>query len=659
MMILLVLSQVLVALTLVEAQVSNTFPHNYSGIPNEALGPIWQAYFQVTEPLPNVTSPIARNFAGNLPVERPGHPNDTLFFWAFEKEQGSLTAAAGEKSEDPWLIWLNGGPGSSSFLGFMTENGPLLVTEDYSIVKNNFSWDKLADAFWVDQPVGTGYSTADSTGYVANEDQVGQDFVGFLSNVVKVFPSLATRPLYLTGESYAGMYIPYITKTIFSMTDPPVNLRKIAIGDGAIGSLAVFEELPAVTVLETYPQLIGYDPLVFEYFQTQEKLCGYDLNLTYPQNGLFPTLIDPFTTVSDAALSKIVDGRSKRRARLNQALSLIQTDTTALAKRDRMLQEVQKRDLSNRPNGTLSTDFGCFLFDEILSYAANFSFPWTIGGEDGASYDPYDIPDALDPEAPSDPSVFLNDNRTRAALHAPLRQWNSGFNYPFGSKLRPKAPGSNEFGDPSVESSVLLTDLATNASAKGVDIILYSGNDDALVAHRGTEVVIQNMTFGGIQGFTKKPSTPWFDDQGKFAGIVHQERNLTYVLFQGAGHLVPRFVPEAAFVFLREFILGSNTTGSTVNGTIVGGEDPKLAGDFLPGTDVIFYGSGSTVSSTVYPSATIAAWNSFIATAILTANSSTSTGTNAQNSSSAGKIHFSMTLMTMALSFTLAFLTKL
>jgi carboxypeptidase D len=32
-----------------------------------------------------------------------------------------------------------------------------------------------------------------------------------------------------------------------------------------------------------------------------------------------------------------------------------------------------------------------------------------------------------------------------------------------------------------------LTELATNASAKGVGIIFYSGNDDALVGHRGTE----------------------------------------------------------------------------------------------------------------------------------------------------------------------------
>lgn len=67
--------------------------------------------------------------------------------------------------------------------------------------------------------------------------------------------------------------------------------------------------------------------------------------------------------------------------------------------------------------------------------------------------------------------------------------------------------------------------------------------------------MFQNTTFGGIQGFTQKPSTPWFDDNNKFAGIVHQERNLTYVLFQGTGHLVPHVVPQAvrsSFIMMDE-----------------------------------------------------------------------------------------------------------
>jgi len=57
-------------------------------------------------------------------------------------------------------------------------------------------------------------------------------------------------------------------------------------------------------------------------------------------------------------------------------------------------------------------------------------------------------------------------------------------------------------------------------------------------------VAIQNTTFGGIQGFTRKPSTPWKTDSGKFAGVVHQERGWTYALLYGAGHLVPRDDPE-------------------------------------------------------------------------------------------------------------------
>ena len=53
------------------------------------------------------------------------------------------------------------------------------------------------------------------------------------------------------------------------MDDPPVYLSRIAIGDGTLGSLETFMELPVVSVLETYPQIIGYDTQVFEYFQEQ------------------------------------------------------------------------------------------------------------------------------------------------------------------------------------------------------------------------------------------------------------------------------------------------------------------------------------------------------------------------------------------------------
>lgn len=57
----------------------------------------------------NVTWDLGkRNWAGTIPVGRTNHPNDTLFFWAFEKEEGSLTAPADENNDKPWGIWIEG-----------------------------------------------------------------------------------------------------------------------------------------------------------------------------------------------------------------------------------------------------------------------------------------------------------------------------------------------------------------------------------------------------------------------------------------------------------------------------------------------------------------------------------------------------------------------
>lgn len=37
----------------------------------------------------------------------------------------------------------------------------------------------------------------------------------------------------------------------------------------------------------------------------------------------------------------------------------------------------QKRDLSLRANGTIDPWYGCFLFDEMVEYAINYTAPWS------------------------------------------------------------------------------------------------------------------------------------------------------------------------------------------------------------------------------------------------------------------------------------------
>jgi len=164
---------------------------------------------------------------------------------------------------------------------------------------------------------------------------------------------------------------------------------------------------------------------------------------------------------------------------------------------------------------------------------------------------------------------------------------------------------------------VFMSALMANASNNGVSVVMYSGNDDSLVPRWGDQVVIQNMTWGGVQGFSQVPSTAWTNDNGDFAGIVHQERNLTYAIVYGAGHQVPYYQPAAAKVFLREFILGSNPTGTVTSRSKapVGGENSTLTGDALLGGNGIFFGAAETQGTVQAPSATVEAWQQFIQTA--------------------------------------------
>jgi carboxypeptidase D len=150
-----------------------------------------------------------------------------------------------------------------------------------------------------------------------------------------------------------------------------------------------------------------------------------------------------------------------------------------------------------------------------------------------------------------------------------------------------------------------------------VEIILYSSGNNVIAHHRSLEILIQNTTFGGTQGFTRKPSTPWVDDNGNVAGIVHQERGILYAIFDNVGSFTPYTNPTAAHTFFREYVFNSNTTGSiTIDSNnqlaVLGGEDPDVADDAPRIASRIFLGAGATQSTLVAPSATVAAWKDFL-----------------------------------------------
>lgn len=87
----------------------------------------------------------------------------------------------------PTVLWLNGGPGSSSQLGNLMELGPFWVVKSknrpYDVVRNKYSWTKNYNVIFVDQPIGTGLSYADPQfpdAYVTNQTALANDFYNAL-----------------------------------------------------------------------------------------------------------------------------------------------------------------------------------------------------------------------------------------------------------------------------------------------------------------------------------------------------------------------------------------------------------------------------------------------------------------------------------------------
>lgn len=152
---------------------------------------------------------------------------DDMFYWLFPSRQ--------DADKDPLLIWLTGGPGCSSELALFTENGPLRVKDGEAVV-NPISWNNKANLLFVDQPIGSGFSRGSITNIPRNENTVAEHFGVFLKGFYAKYPEFKDRPLYISGESYAGHYIPFIGSYMLNnpnmFKNEGINLQGVAIGNG-------------------------------------------------------------------------------------------------------------------------------------------------------------------------------------------------------------------------------------------------------------------------------------------------------------------------------------------------------------------------------------------------------------------------------------------
>lgn len=96
--------------------------------------------------------------------------------------------------------------------GLVSGNGPINWLPGMSTPQPNpFTWLNLTNVVWVDQPLGVGYSQGEPD--IEDEEELAMQFAGFWKKFVQLF-RLENWRTYLTGESYAGVYIPYIADAV-------------------------------------------------------------------------------------------------------------------------------------------------------------------------------------------------------------------------------------------------------------------------------------------------------------------------------------------------------------------------------------------------------------------------------------------------------------
>ncbi|KAE8843103.1 hypothetical protein HRS9139_02400 [Pyrenophora teres f. teres] len=400
--------------------------------------------------IPQVDFDIGESYAGLLPISDKANETSELYFWFFP--------SANQDADDEITIWLNGGPGCSSLEGFLQENGP--ISWQYGSgpgpVYNPWNWANLTNMVWVEQPVGTGFTQGKPT--ATSQEEIAAEFLGFFKNFVNTF-GLQNRKIYITGESYAGRYVPYIADAMLSANDSSYyDVKGIMFYDPSVADDVLLEDIPSVPFVDN-------------------KLPIPTKDATTPNCSIWNDIIKAVTLTNP-----------------------------------------------------------CF---DVYAVATTCPLLW----------DPLGFPGSFD-YLPPNTEIYFNRTDVQKAINAPVQPWAECSNGVLDT-------------DSSPQSSWEVIPRVIDALDRTV---IAHGELDFILLYNGTLMAIQNMTWGGVQGFQKPPTddfyVPYHTDLSLTSlsakGIMGKtitERKLTYVQQALSGHMVPQYQPSSAYRQL-EFLLG-------------------------------------------------------------------------------------------------------
>ncbi|KAM3268839.1 serine carboxypeptidase-like 45 isoform X1 [Capsicum chacoense] len=267
-----------------------------------------------------------QQFSGYVTVD--DKKQRSLFYYFVEAET--------DPASKPLVLWLNGGPGCSSLgVGAFSENGPFRPRGQV-LVKNEHSWNQEANMLYLESPIGVGFSySANTSSYEAVNDEItgvfchsqiltqhavsrSWTFQGqccILTTLVHKFPQYSKSNLFLTGESYAGHYVPQLAKLMvaYNKKQQLFNLKGVALGNPVLEFATDFNSraeyfwshgLISDPTYRMFSSTCNYSRYVSEYYRDSlSPICSRVMSLVSRETSKF---VDKYDVTLDVCISSVL-----------------------------------------------------------------------------------------------------------------------------------------------------------------------------------------------------------------------------------------------------------------------------------------------------------------------------------------------------------------
>ena len=476
--------------------------------------------------------------------ETQDYPINT-FFWFFESRTDPANA--------PLSIWMNGGPGSSSMIGLLQENGPCMINDDSnSTYLNPWSFNNEVNMLYIDQPNQVGFSW------------------DVLLNVTEDLTS--DEPGY--EESNFGHTIPTPNNS-FTVGTIPSNDPKSSANNTQNAARALwhfaqtwFQEFPAYkpnnSAISIFTESYGgrYGPAFAAFFEEQnQRITNHSIKLdgeTYiihldtlgiingcidllTQELAYPTMAFNNTygiqTIDDDLYHRAVDAYSKP----DGCRDSIMTCQSLAAQSD--------------PNSTGSNK----TVNEACS-DADQTCRSTVEGVyttySGRNY--YDIA-AIDisPFPPNYYIGYLANAHVQSALGVPINYTQSTNGVFDGFSSTGDYARADIFGG-------YLSDIGYILD-KGIKVALIYGDRDYACNWIGGEEVSLAVKYSQSAAFRKAGYANITTNSSYVGGQVRQHNNFSFSRVFQAGHEVPAYQPETAYRIFSRAIFGKDIATGAVD----------------------------------------------------------------------------------------------